>query len=160
MLKFNWNFLFTIINLVIFYILMRKFIFGKIIATMDKRKELIQKRFDEADEVNAQAEQLKNDYQEHLDNVESERQDMLAKAKTEAKKEYKKILDKAQLDAERVKADAKRTAELEKEKARLAVNEEIAELALEAAQKIVGNQTCAETDSNIYDEFLNESSED
>lgn len=160
MLKFNWNFLFTIINLVIFYILMRKFIFGKILATMDKRKELIQKRFDEADEVNAQAEQLKNDYQEHLDNVESERQDMLAKAKAEAKKEYEKILDKAQSDAERVKDDAKRTAQLETEKARLAVNEEIAELALEAAQKIVGNQACAETDSSIYDEFLNESSED
>ena len=160
MLKFDWNFLFTIINLVIFYILMRKFIFGKIISVMDKRKELIQKQFDEADEAKAQAEQIKEEYQSHLDNAESERQELINCAKAEAKIEYDKIIDKAQLDAERVKADAKKSAELETEKARLAVNEEIAQIAMETAAKIVGDKASPQTDSELYNKFLDESSDD
>ncbi len=42
MLKFNWNFLFMLINLVIFYLLMRKFLFKPIMKVMDKRKEIIE----------------------------------------------------------------------------------------------------------------------
>ncbi|MBQ8078050.1 MAG: ATP synthase F0 subunit B, partial [Eubacterium sp.] len=47
MLKFDWNILFTFVNLIVFYLLMKKFLFGRIKKVMDERKALIQKQFDD-----------------------------------------------------------------------------------------------------------------
>lgn len=160
MLKFDWNFLFVIINLVIFYFLMKKFIFGKIMATMDKRKELIKKQFDEADEAKADAEKLRSDYQAQLDDVENERKELIGKAKADAKKEYDKILDKASADASRVKSEAKRAAELELQQARANANDELVALAMETAEKVIGENASADIDKKLYDKFLQESSEE
>ena len=55
MLKFDFNFLWTIINLILFFVLMRVFLFKPIKKVIDARKELINKQFQDADDVNAQA---------------------------------------------------------------------------------------------------------
>ncbi|MGN1123359.1 MAG: F0F1 ATP synthase subunit B [Eubacterium sp.] len=159
MLKFDWNILFTLINLVIFYFLIRRFLFKPILNAMDKRREMIDKQFKEADEAKSQAQELKNEYEAQLDGVENEKKQIISDARKNAKQEYNKILDKAQADADKLKADAKRSSDLACEKAKLAVKEEIASLAMEAAQKVVESSTSPQTDSDLYDEFLNESSD-
>lgn len=58
-----------------------------------------------------------------------------------------------------MKADAQKKIARDSENARTAVKEEIAKLAIETAEKVVGETVSAETDSKIYDEFLNEGSE-
>lgn len=160
MLKFDINLLFAIINIVIFFVLVRLVLFKPIMRVMDKRKELIQKQFDDAEKAEKEAYQLKDDYKARLDGVDEERNQMILEAKHSAKKEYDKILDRARTDADRVKSEAKKTAQLETEKARLAVNEQIAALAMETAQKVVCQQASAELDSSLYDKFLNESSDE
>ena len=40
MLKFDWNMLWTVINLIIFFVLMKVFLFKPIKKTMEKRQEL------------------------------------------------------------------------------------------------------------------------
>ena len=59
MLKFDWNILFTLINLVIFYLLMKRFLFKPILKVMNKRKEMINKQFQDADDAKSQALELK-----------------------------------------------------------------------------------------------------
>lgn len=41
MIKIDINLVFTIINLIVLYLLMKKFLFGPIIAVMEKRKAMI-----------------------------------------------------------------------------------------------------------------------
>ena len=50
MLSLDWNLLFTVINLVIFYILMKKFVWNKVLGAMDKRQSKIDQQFKDADE--------------------------------------------------------------------------------------------------------------
>ena len=45
MLSLDWNLLFTVINLVIFYILMKKFVWNKVLGAMDKRQSKIDQQF-------------------------------------------------------------------------------------------------------------------
>ncbi|MFR3420292.1 MAG: hypothetical protein ACLTSM_10005 [Eubacterium sp.] len=52
-----------------------------------------------------------------------------------------------------------KASELESEKARLAVKQEIAELAMQAATKVVEKEVSPETNKMLYDQFLNESSD-
>ena len=113
MLKFDLNLLWTVINLIVFFILMKVFLFKPIKKTLDKRKALIDQQFSDA-----------------------------------------------QADADKIKAEAKKASDFECEKARSAVNEQIAALAMETAEKVIGKNVSAETDSELYNKFLNESSDE
>ncbi len=160
MLKFDWNILWTFINLIIFFVLMKVFLFKPIKKTLDKRKELIDKQFKDADDAQKQADELKAQYQSELEDVEQEKKQILVDARADAKKEYNKIIDRAQGDADRIKSDAKAAAEFETLKARRAVKEELAALAMETAEKVIGESASPELDSDLYDKFLNESSDE
>ena len=160
MLKFDWNILWTFFNLIIFYLLMRKFLFGRIQKVLDKRQELIDNKFKDADAKNAEAESFKAQYEQQLSGVEAEKTEIINKAREDARAEYDKTLDRAQLDAQKIKDDAAKTARIQSENTKRAVKEEIANIALEAAEKVVGREISAQTDSSIFDEFLNESSDD
>lgn len=160
MLKFDFNLLWTIVNLIIFYLLMRLFLIKPIKKTLQARKELIDNQFKEAeDTVNAANEKMA-DYEDKIKNVNTEAKGIISDARDKAKVEYNKILDKANNDATRLKQDAQKQIELDTENARRDVKEELAKLAMEAAQKVVGESVSAKTDAEIYDKFLNESSED
>lgn len=160
MLKFDFNLLWTIVNLIIFYLLMRFFLIKPIKKTLQARKELIDNQFKEAeDTVNAANEKMA-DYEDKIKNVNIEAKEIISDARDKAKVEYNKILDKANNDATRLKQDAQKQIELDTENARRDVKEELAKLAMEAAQKVVGESVSAKTDAEIYDKFLNESSED
>lgn len=160
MLKFDWNILWTFINLIIFFVLMKVFLFKPIKKTLDKRKELIDKQFKDADDAQKQADELKAQYQSELEDVEQEKKQILVDARADAKKEYNKIIDHAQGDADRIKSDARAAAEFETLKARRAVKEELAALAMETAEKVIGESASPELDSDLYDKFLNESSDE
>lgn len=159
MLKFDWNMLWTLINLIVFFLLMKFFLFNPIKKVLNKRKELIDKQFKDAEEAQRQAEDIKTQYQNQLDGVEEEKKQILATARTTAKNEYNKIIDKAHNDADKIKSDAKKASDFENEKMRRAVKEEIAALAMETAEKVVGKSASAQLDSKLYDEFLEESSD-
>ena len=131
MLKFDINILWTLINLIIFFVLMKLFLFKPIKKTLDKRKELIEGQFKAAEDKEKKAEELQAEYQSQLSGVEDEK----------------------------IKQDAKKASELESEKARLAVKQEIAELAMQAATKVVEKEVSPETNKMLYDQFLNESSD-
>lgn len=160
MLKFDWNILFTFVNLIIFYLLMRKFLFGRIKKVMDARKELIQKQFDDAAETAKQADEKLADYEAKIADVETEGEQIIAEAKDDAKAEYDKIIKRAEADAAALKADAEKQIEIDTMNAKKAAKEEIASLAMQAAEKVVGKSVSAENDSDIFDDFLKESSEE
>ena len=160
MLKFDFNLLWTIFNLIIFYLLMRLFLIKPIRKTLQARKELIDNQFKEAeDPVNAANEKMA-DYEDKIKNVDTEAKEIISDARDKAKVEYNKILDKANDDAVKMKQEAQKQIKQDTENARRDVKEELAKLAMETAQKVVGESVNAQTDADIYNKFLNESSED
>ena len=159
MLKFDWNMLWTVINLIIFFVLMKVFLFKPIKKTMEKRQELIQKQFKDAADTQAAADEKMADYEKRIANADDEAKKIVDDAKVRAKAEYGKIIDRATVDAARMKKDAQKQIDAEIQSARRSAKEDIASLAMEAAEKVVGANVDASTNSEIFDQFLNESSE-
>lgn len=160
MLKFDLNFLWTIINLILFFVLMRFLLFKPIKKILTQRQEMIDNQFKDAENAKEQADLLKSQYESELAGVENKKNQIINDARSDAKTEYDKIVSRAQNDADKIKSDARKAADAETEKARLAVKEGIAQLAMETAAKVVEEKSSAEIDSSIYDKFLNESSDD
>lgn len=157
---FDWNFVFTIINLLIFYVLIKKFLWQKIMDTMDKRKEIIDKNLKDAEDSKNEANQLKQQYESKIQNVDDESKRLIDEAKNDAKTEYNKIIEQAKSDAQKMQDDARESIAHQCENAKRAAREDIANLAVQMAQKVVGESVNAQTDSKIYDRFLDEGSDE
>lgn len=160
MLKFDINILWILINLVILFVLMRLFLFKPIKRVIDKRQELIDDQFKKAQDKENDANKLYEKYQAQLSTVAQEKKEILSASRNDAKAEYDRIVDKAQADAEKIIADAHKSADIELKRARESAKEEIANLAMEAATKIIGGSSSTELDQKYYNEFLNEGSDD
>ncbi len=160
MLKFDWNSVFTLINLIVFYLLMKKFLFGRIKKVLDARRDMIDEQFKKAEETETLADEKLADYESRIANYEEEGKKIISDAKASAKTEYDKIIEKAQSDAKELRVDTEKQLEEEREASRKAAKEELAVLVMETAEKVVGANVTAESDSAIFDEFLKESSDE
>ena len=159
MLKFDFNLLWTVINLIIFFLLMRLFLFKPIKKTLAAREEMLKNKFQQADNTVNEANQKLAEYEEHIANVDEEAKQIVIDAKNKAKSEYDKIIKKANDDVSNMKETAKKQIAAENEHAMHNSKEEIARLAMEVAQKVIEDKAGEELDSEIYNKFLNESSE-
>ena len=72
MIKIDINLVFTIINLLVLYLLMKKFLFGPIINVMDQRKAMIDQQFAEAKERQDNAKALQEQYEGALKSAKEE----------------------------------------------------------------------------------------
>lgn len=160
MIKFDINMLFGFIDIIVFYLLMKKFLFGRIKKVIDKRKELIASQLKEAEDKNLEADKKLEDYEGRIASCEAEGEEILATARSKANAEYNKIIEGARADAAEIKEKAEKQIAAATLKARRESNEEIAALAMEAAEKVIGKAVTPEDNSKIFDEFLSEGGND
>ena len=85
MIKIDINLVFTIINLLVLYLLMKKFLFGPIINVMDQRKAMIDQQFAEAKERQDNAKELQEQYEGALRSAKEESYQIMEQARKEAK---------------------------------------------------------------------------
>ena len=72
MLNLGWSLVWTIVNLIIFYLLMKRFLVGPILGIMEKRKNLIDQELENAKTAQAKAEELKGHYEGALAGAKEE----------------------------------------------------------------------------------------
>ena len=156
MLKLDWNLLFTLINLVIFYVLMKVFLIKPIAKFMEKRQKLIEEGLNQARSDQEEALKLKEQYEAALVGARDESSKIVADAKLSAKSEYDRVMKDAQKDAASLLENAEKNIALEKEKAMLDLKSQVAGLAMEAARKVTGQRDYSEDDLALYDKFLEE----
>ena len=137
MLNLNWNIIWTFVNLIILYILLRKFLFGPITAMMEKREGEIKSSLDNASAAKQEAAALKAAYTDKLKTAEAAAGDIIKSAKEEAKAKRDEIISKAKEDAGNIV--------LEKERSISEAKSEIASLVMDAALKAAKNGDVSES---------------
>ena len=157
MLRVDINLLFTVINLLFLVFLMKKFLFKPVRAVLEKRQNEIEASFKNADAVNQEAAALKEKYEASLSNIETERQETINQAKIDASKEYDEIIHNANKKADKIIAEAKIQAEKDAETKQHEMQQQMAVLVAQAAYKIATSNDSAANDSQLFDQFLNDS---
>ena len=156
MLQLNVNLLFTIINLVVLYLLLKKFLIKPVTDVMEKRKKLIADGLNEASSAKQEAAKLKSEYEAALTGAREESVRIVEKAQVQAKAEYERIVKEAGVKAGSMLDSAKANIQLEREQTMKALQSEIAGLAMTAAAKIVSEKTENQGNQDIYNQFLEE----
>ena len=104
MLRLDINLVFTIINLLIWYAIIRIFLFKPINKVIDKRNAAIQEKYDEAKKMQEEAQAEKEKYAACQDEIEVEKNKVLDAARASAREEGRQLIENAQKEADKVHA--------------------------------------------------------
>lgn len=88
MLRLDFNLVLEMINLVVLFLILRKFLFRPVMNIMEKRKAMIAEGLKNADEQQEAARELKKQYEDALSGAKDESLRMIEQAKLDARTEY------------------------------------------------------------------------
>lgn len=154
MLSLDWNLLWVVVNLLVLFLLLKKFLFAPVLKIMDERTAKIQSDLDGAEASKQEAEKMKSDYEKEIANAHNEALQITTKAKERAGKEGDIIIDNARAESAKILKDAEKSAVLEKAKALDDAKGQIADLAILAAARIISKNVGDDTDKEAVNQFL------
>ena len=151
-----WTVLWTGINLVVLYLLMRHFIFKPVTAMMEQRIKAIEDGLSQAEAAKQAAQALDQENEARLAQVRGQADQIVAQAKLQGQREYDQIISSAQADAQGIRADAQAQMEAERRQMLQDAQQQVAALALLAAAKVSGHAMDQEGDRDLVEDFLRE----
>ncbi len=153
------NVVWTVINLLILYVVFRLLLFKRVDAVLQKRREEIEHATDEAVKKEKEAEDLKENYAKKLREAGKECDELISKSKKDGYDEYDRIIGEAKEKAEQIIIEAKHNAQIEAQREKDAYVSELTDLVVHAANKIAVSKHDEESDKELYNKFIFEAIE-
>ena len=149
-----WTIIFQICNLLILFLLVRKFLWKRVMAVLDKRQEEIDGIYSAADKAKEDADQMKQEYTERMSNAREEADRLVRNAVDTAQNRGDAIVKEAQAEAAHMKQKAESEIEQEKRKAYSELMGEISGMAADIAGRMVEREINAEDHRQLVEEFI------
>lgn len=156
MLTLDWNLLWMVINLIVLYLLVKRFFFKPVCTMIEERQNAIKSQLDHAAETEKAALEKKAEYEKACEEAKEEAAQTISMAREQAEKVKAEIISKADEEAETIKQSARKDMEEEREKMLSGLRMEVAGLAMEAAAKVIGNSVDDERNREVMNAFLKE----
>lgn len=147
---------FTILNFILLYLFLRRFLFKRVQDFMASRSRGIEENINRAKKNLEESDSLIAESRERLQNAQSEGRKIVEEYKSRANTLSDEILSKAKKEAEGIIERARTEAEREKEKAREEMREQIISLSLLIASKSVVSQLDEKKHHEMIKDFINE----
>lgn len=154
MLTLNWNIIWTFVDLIILYVLLKKFLFARVQKVLDQRQEMIQGQMDHAKEQEALANQNLQQAQETVENATKEAREKAQRILEAASKKEKEQLQASEEEAKRILISSRKQAEQERKKLLADTQDEMVTIAMLAARKAVGNNINEEKEKALFEDLL------
>lgn len=151
-----WQILISLINLVLLFLIIKKFLFGPVSKMLEKRKSEIDGQYAEAAEAVAQADAAKSEWEHKLSTADAQAEAILQKATENAKHRGEKIVADAEARADGIIRSAETEAQLERKKATDGIKREIVEVSEAIAEKMLEREINTEDHRALIDSFIDE----
>lgn len=151
-----WTALFTLLNFLLVFFVGKKFLWGPVTKIILDRQKEIDDLYADANTAKAKAEAMEAEYQQKLA-VAYETGDRIVKeAMVRGQAREEEILRQANADAAAIMDKASADIAMEKKKALNDAKDEISEMAMAIAGKVVGRQLTDADQSALVDAFIDE----
>ena len=151
-----WTALFTLLNMVITFLILKKFLFKPVNKMIDDRQKEIDDLYADAEQAKTSAEALKADYDRQLSEAKETSAGLIQSATQEANRRSDEIIRQAKGEAEALREKASREIALEKKKALNDVKGDISKIAMDIAEKVVEKELDDKDQSRLIEGFLQE----
>lgn len=155
-----WDILISLANLLIIFLLFKKFLFKPVRRILDKRKGTIDEQYTAAEEAKQSALADKEAYETKLKSVKDEADEMIKSAAATADRRSAKIIDDAKEKADGIIRQAHSEVELEKKKAADEIRNEIADVSALLTEKVLEREINEADHREFIDSFIKGIGED
>lgn len=146
----------VLISMIVFLWLMNKYAVPPIMKALDEREKNIKDSLESAEKALAKAEQISKDNKKALREAEIQAQKIRKEALEDAEILRSEKIAKAKEDAVKILEDARLTIEQEKRKALLELRNEVADLAIRSASRIIDAELDQKKNKKLVDSFIND----
>ena len=154
-----WTIIFQICNLLILFVLIKKFLFQRVMDVLDKRQQEIDGIYDAADKAKDDADQMKEEYTRRMSSARAEADMLMKNAMDTAQRRGDAIVEEARSEATHMKQKAESDIEQERRKAYSELMGEISGMAADIAGRMVEREINADDHKELVDEFIKKAGE-
>jgi F-type H+-transporting ATPase subunit b len=148
--------LFQIANFLLLLWLLNRFLFRRVVGMLDERSSRISRGLEDAEVAARDRELARAEREAAVSEARKEAAEMLASANKIATDTRNEILAEARSEAEKVSERAREEITAEKDRAMADLRAQVADLALDAAAKLVRSDMNTTTQRRLVEEFLAE----
>ncbi len=146
----------TIVAFIILFVVLYKFAFPSILSMLDKRSEAIKESLTKAEETKVEAERLLEEYKVQMAEARAEAGKIIAQSRKVSETMQAEMKVKAEEQAAAIIAKAKQALESEKKAAMVELQGAIADIAVGAAGRVIGEKLTVEDHAKLIDTYLAE----
>ena len=149
-----WNILFSLANLLIMFLILKKFLFAPVQKIFAERDAQIKKEYRDAEEAKQNAERDAQHYEKKLAEADGEVDAILRGARERADKMEGEIIASANERAANMIRRADADIAQQKKKAINEIKDEISDISINIAQKMIGREINENDHKELIDEFI------
>ena len=151
-----WTALFILLNTLTIFFVARKFLFNPVMKIITDRQQEIDNMYADAGSARQQAKVLEAEYQQKLSVAQATSERIVKEAVARGQSREEEIIRKANQDAAAIMDKASADIAMEKKKAINDAKNEISELAMAIAGKVVERELGSMDQKNLIDSFIDE----
>ncbi len=146
----------TLVTFLLLLLFLRATAWKPIINALDEREKSIQAAIDRAEQARSEAEKILAENKAMLAKAQLEADRIIQESRQSAEKVRSEILEKANMESRKMLEEAKAAIALEKQRALLALRNEVVELAIQSAERIIRQKLDTELHKEIIANALND----
>lgn len=150
----GWTFLAQVCNLMIQLVIFKKLLLNPVKKVIAERKAKADSQIADAEKLRTEAEGMKAEYEQNLQNARTEANQIVAAAQKTAAARSEELLGEARAQAAALKQKAEADIAQERKKAVNEVKDEIGGMAMEIASKVVEREIKEADHQDLIDEFI------
>lgn len=155
-----WTALLTLFNLILVFLILKKFLFKPVKKMIDDRRKEIDDTYADAERAKAEAEQMKADYEKQIAGAKDEAAEIVRSAGNDARRESDEIIRSAKTEASAIKQKAMDDIALEKKKAVNEAKDDIVGIAMDIAGKVVEKELTQSDHEALIEDFIRKMGEE
>lgn len=144
------------ISFLALYLVLRKYLFGPIIAMIDRRNDEVRERHERAARDEEAMENVRVEWERRIAEIETQTRDRIQAATAEARRIAEELREQARLDAQFIRMRAMEQIEREKDKALKELQDRIVDLAVDAAEATIGGAVDEVAQRRLIRAFIEE----
>ena len=143
-----------IVNVIILFFFLRWLLYKPIRKFLDEREQRFKRRNEEIEQKEQEANTLKSEYEGKLRAADDEASSILGNSRQNANQRADEIIEDARRQAKDMLERARGEIAEERKTARLAMREEVADLAIGIASRVLEREVSQEDNQHIIDKFM------
>ena len=146
--------IFTLINVFIIFLIFRIFLYKPVCKMLDERNAMAAKEIADAQAAKESAQKTEQEYMERLADAKTEAAEIMKQATVRAQAREEEIISDANQKASEIRAKAEEAIERDKKRAMNEIKDEISDIVILAATKVVEKEISAKDNEEIISNFL------